>query len=408
MKYPLVRATPLKSLTDALAKYIVEHSHSANNRPGPRAVMILRKSLPEDELAARLSELLKRSHPSAYAAVEMIFSSPPAYDPPQKIRDESASADELAVWEARVEAELVEKANGRQALEIAWAEDCLTWVEDGAPNAEMVVAALFQDGDKVELRCIFLPVCSNGKLGWTRLQAEIHSGAGVKSPGRTGLADSGTKLQVAFYDAVGKHYDLRCEGVGSQHEHQPLNPTERRRKVDTRSERVAETETQERNALTKDSKHHRRQDRKLRDDFQMLQFAFYWCCFQLSKGHSSLIEAWVAKHLDLRLSDRSIFCEELLSQAVTHSDLGRVQALLELGVNPNIAGPVGITALMRAATAGNKEITAALVAAGADAARLDVDGYDCADYARQAGHYDLAEDLDGLIQIAGEKKTRSE
>ena len=408
MSYPLVRATPLKSFTDALAKYTVDHSRAANNRPGPRAMVMLRKPPAEDELAARVSELVTRSHPSAYAAVEMIFSSPQAYEPPQETRNESASVAELVTWEAKVEGGLVEKANGLQLRDIPWAQDCLSWLEHGAPHAEMVVAALFKDGDKVELRCIFLPVCSTGKLGWTRLQAEIHSGAGVKSPGKSGLADSGTKLQVSFYDAVGKHYDLRCEGVRSQHEHQPLSLAGRQRKVDTRSERVSETEIEGRNALTIESTKLCRQDRKLREDFQMLQFAYYWCCFQLTKGRSSLIEAWVEEHLDLRLSDQSNFCEELLSQAVTRGELERVKALLELGVTTNMAGPDGITALMRAAAIGNKEISAALVDAGADVARKDVNGRDCADYARDAGHLDLAEELDRLIQKTREEKDPSE
>ncbi|HEU5486375.1 MAG TPA: ankyrin repeat domain-containing protein, partial [Microlunatus sp.] len=79
-------------------------------------------------------------------------------------------------------------------------------------------------------------------------------------------------------------------------------------------------------------------------------------------------------------------------------DAGAVQRLLDLGYAVNTAGPDGRTALHEAALRGDDDLSAWLLAQGADPALRDRDfGGTPADWAAHAGHSELAERLrDGL------------
>ena len=412
MSYPFVHAKPLNSATEVLEKYILDVSRrrSANGRTGLEAVVTLRKPLSMDELNASLFELRQRSHSNAWEVVEINFYGPSLCEPPQKSRDENASDATTDSFQAEVENWRSDIGAWSEEMIRAWAEECILWLEKCALQAVIVAAALFQYGKMAVVRCIILPIRSDGLLGWTRLQWEIHSGAGARFDGDEALAQSGRRLQNAYRKHVLERFNLRHRGAGAgaSRNRRPLENAQDQHVRDTRPDRINSVEIEEADSPSHADVQTSTQVLNQRDQEQMLYFALSWCVVLLDDDRSSQLEDWANEHLQLSLRDSRLANAKLLGQAAARGQLDRVQALFDLGIGPNIAGPDRITALMRAAAAGNRDVIAVLVAEGADVTRRDLNGKDCADYAREAGHLDLADELDQNIQSAREEKDRSE
>ena len=405
-----VRATPLKSLAEALEEFLLELSRggSADVRPGLEAAVFLRKPLSMDKLAACLLELRQRSHPEAWEAVEITFYGPTRNEPTQKPPAENASADTTDALEANVDSSCSEPAAWPQKTWLVWAEETVLWLEDRAPQAVIAAAALLQDGNTAVVRCIILPVRSDGRLGWTRLQWEIHSGADAEYPGYAARAESGRRLQNAYRKRLRQRLGLRRGGPEANRKQRSRDLVEQPSARDMRPNRIDAVEKEEPDSPADEDVPKSTQLLKLRDEKQLLEFALRRCHFMLSDDLALQLDAWAKQHLGLSLRGQRVAYANLFGQAAASGKLELVQALLELGIRVDIVDTDGVTALMRAAAVGNKDIIGALVDAGADVARQDVNGRDCADYARAAGHVDLAEELDRLIQIACEEKDSSE
>lgn len=91
---------------------------------------------------------------------------------------------------------------------------------------------------------------------------------------------------------------------------------------------------------------------------------------------------------------------ELLA-AARAGDVERVRALVPRAGNTEEDGapdaPGGVTPLMAAAAGGHEEVVEVLLACGADAAKRDARGRSAAAHARAAGHANLAERLDTVV-----------
>ncbi len=92
-----------------------------------------------------------------------------------------------------------------------------------------------------------------------------------------------------------------------------------------------------------------------------------------------------------------------LFAAAQRGDVERVQMLLPPYGDPAADGPPetpgGLTPLMIAAAGGNEAVVEVLLRCGADPARRDARGRSAAFYARTAGHPDLADRLDALVDL---------
>jgi hypothetical protein len=91
---------------------------------------------------------------------------------------------------------------------------------------------------------------------------------------------------------------------------------------------------------------------------------------------------------------------ELLA-AARAGDVERVRALVppagSLEEDGAPGAPDGVTPLMAAAAGGHEAVVEELLARGADAAKRDAQGRSAAAHARAAGHADLAERLDTVV-----------
>lgn len=386
MSYQYLEVKPLRSAADALAEFVLELSHwgSAKLTSGRPAVVSLRQPLAQEELAVLLAELGKRSHHWAHEAVLMTFSGPPPYE-----HSQNSSA-----WPHE------------QLLD--WAEDSVVWLEKGARKSVMLAAALFQDDYAVEVRSLFLPVRADGRLGWTQVQWEMHSGVGVKFPGPSARAESGTRLLDAYHHDVGQPHGLDRGGNGSNRNHQWPQHADQPAAGESTSQQVTAVEIEEHGPLAQENEKLSAQIGKLREEKQLLEFALRRCHFMLSKDLALQLDAWAGNHLKLSLRGQRVVNANLFGQAAARGQLELVQALLNLGIKVDIVGTDAVTALMRAAAVSNKDVIATLVDAGADVTRQDVNGQNCADYARAAGHIELAEELDRMIEIACEEEYSSE
>ncbi|KAL4932386.1 ankyrin repeat domain-containing protein [Aspergillus undulatus] len=88
--------------------------------------------------------------------------------------------------------------------------------------------------------------------------------------------------------------------------------------------------------------------------------------------------------------------------AVMRGNVGVMQSLLELGI-VNYADAVGRTALHFAARAGNWDMVALLIDAGADTGLVDHEGYTALDHAVAAVHTEIVEFLEVAVTNAGSK-----
>src|SRR5215212_8472662 len=90
-----------------------------------------------------------------------------------------------------------------------------------------------------------------------------------------------------------------------------------------------------------------------------------------------------------------------LFAAAQSGDVGQVRTLLPPYGDPVVDGPPaapgGVTPLMIAAAGGHEAVVELLLACGADPARRDCRGRSAAAYARAAGHPDLADRLDTVV-----------
>jgi uncharacterized protein len=90
-----------------------------------------------------------------------------------------------------------------------------------------------------------------------------------------------------------------------------------------------------------------------------------------------------------------------LFAAVQNGDVDRVRMLLPPYGDPVVDGPPaapgGLTPLMIAAGGGHEAVVELLLRCGANPARRDIRGRSAAFYARAAGHPDLAERLDTVV-----------
>ena len=91
-----------------------------------------------------------------------------------------------------------------------------------------------------------------------------------------------------------------------------------------------------------------------------------------------------------------------LYAAAQSGDVDRVRTLLPPYGDPVVDGlpdaPGGVTPLMIAAFGGHEAVVELLLCCGADPARRDARGRSVAFYARAAGHPDLAQRLDTVVE----------
>lgn len=89
------------------------------------------------------------------------------------------------------------------------------------------------------------------------------------------------------------------------------------------------------------------------------------------------------------------YCQDFLKftnplvGAADNDDLEKVKILLERGIDPNMRGRFGVTALMRASFNGNKEMAKLLLEYGADPALQDVGGVNSLKMAKRSNHLKL-------------------
>jgi ankyrin repeat protein len=90
-----------------------------------------------------------------------------------------------------------------------------------------------------------------------------------------------------------------------------------------------------------------------------------------------------------------------LFAAAQSGDVEQVRTLLPPYGDPVVDGPPaapgGLTPLMIAAAGGHEAVVELLLRCGADPARRDARGHSAAFYARAAGHPDLADRLDTVV-----------
>lgn len=87
------------------------------------------------------------------------------------------------------------------------------------------------------------------------------------------------------------------------------------------------------------------------------------------------------------------YSEKSFRSRAQMGDLKSVQLMLEAGMDPNVAGAHGETALRYAAASGKTGIVNALLEAGAEADIEDTDGFTPLRYAAYNGHRDIVEAL---------------
>ena len=95
-----------------------------------------------------------------------------------------------------------------------------------------------------------------------------------------------------------------------------------------------------------------------------------------------------------RLADSSFARVRPLGTAAFSGDVDSARVLLEAGASPDGRGEGGFTPLHSAAQNGNLEFVRLLLEHGADTAARLPDGRTAADVAREAGHDDLAAELE--------------
>ena len=159
----------------------------------------------------------------------------------------------------------------------------------------MLVAALFRHGNAAEVRCLILPARSDGTLGWTGLQWEIHSGAGAEYPGYEVRSESGRRLQHAYRKHLQRRLGLPRGGPEPNRKHKPLELAEQPSASDMRPNRIAAVENEEPDFPVDEAAPTGTELLKLRDEKQLLEFALRRCHFLLSKDLALQLDAWAKK-----------------------------------------------------------------------------------------------------------------
>ena len=109
----------------------------------------------------------------------------------------------------------------------------------------------------------------------------------------------------------------------------------------------------------------------------------------ISRGDLATVQALLARGADVDERDNG----ETALIVAAHTRYDIVQVLLDAGSNVNAENPYGRTALMAAASRGNRDIVQSLLAAGADVNRKDHQGYTALIFAAMIGHPSIAQIL---------------
>ena len=109
----------------------------------------------------------------------------------------------------------------------------------------------------------------------------------------------------------------------------------------------------------------------------------------ISRGDLATVQALLARGTDVDERDNG----ETALIVAAHTRYDIVQVLLAAGSNVNAENPYGRTALMAAASRGNRDIVQSLLAAGADVNRKDHQGHTALIFAAMIGHPSIAQIL---------------
>ncbi len=125
-----------------------------------------------------------------------------------------------------------------------------------------------------------------------------------------------------------------------------------------------------------------------RDGFHPLGLAAFF-------KHTDVVLLLIAAGADVRAASRNANKVTALHSAVADGgDVRAVQALIVAGADVNAVQEGGFTPLHAAAQTGSTDIADALLAAGADPSAANTVGKRAADFARDAGHAELAQRLE--------------